>query len=99
MFVQLCRKAMTPSAGLLSLIVALAALAGAAILGNGPASLTEDMRQGGADFENCLAAIGTLPAWQAAKIRRRGEEALGPTVLQIRPFCAGTSRRPWDIDT
>ena len=99
MFVRMRQKAMTRSAGLLSLFIALATFGCAAIVRNEQASLLEDMRQGGADFENCLAMIGTLPAWQAAKTRRRGDDALRPTVPEIRPFCAGTSRRPWDIDS
>ena len=90
---------MARSAGLLSLIVALAAFGCAMIVGNEQAGLPEDLRQGSVDFENCLAMIGTLPAWQGVKTRRRGDDALRSTVLEIRPYCAGTNRRPWDIDS
>lgn len=73
---------MIRSKGWLTLLVALAAFGGAAIVKNEQASRHEARRGGGIRLEKCLAMIGT-PAWQLMKPRTAQSD-------DDRPYCAGT---------
>jgi hypothetical protein len=80
---------MIRSKTLLTLFTALAAFGCAAIVKNEQASRHEVGRQGGAGFDECLAMIGTLPAWRPMTPSRPRSDANPIDVLEIGPICAG----------
>ena len=80
---------MIRSKALLTLFAALAAFGCAAIVRNEQVSPHEVGRQGGAGLDECLAMIGTVPAWRPMKTTRPWSDANPPDVLEIRLPCAG----------
>jgi hypothetical protein len=80
---------MIRSKALLTLFMALAAFGCAALVNSEQVSRHGVERQGGAGLDECLAMIGTVPAWRPIKTTRPWSDVNPPDVLEIRLACAG----------